>query len=171
MTSSLGWLAAMATGLSVFLIVAGFALSKRRDAVHQRMDRLLRQQHTHIDEDLRRPLLERLLRPILGQLSQVVGRFATSKSIDKIQAVIERADLAQSFDGSTFMTLRVFAGAGFALTLGAMALLLRTDPVQGIGFTVAGGGRPSSCPHSGSAARPRRGRVPSARPCPTWWIC
>ncbi|MBA3822828.1 MAG: type II secretion system F family protein [Ktedonobacterales bacterium] len=140
MISGIAWLAALATGLSIFLMVAGFALSKRRDAVNQRLDRLLQQQRAHIDEDLRRPLLERLLRPILGQLSQVVGRFAPSKSITKIQAVIERADLAQSFDGSTFMTLRVFAGAGFALTLGALALLMHTGLVQSTLFALAGGG-------------------------------
>jgi tight adherence protein C len=141
MTSSLSMLTALVTGLSIFLMVAGFAMTKRREAVNQRLDRLLRQQERiHIDEDLRRPLLERLMRPILGQFSQVVERFTPDKSIDKIQMLINRADMARSFDGSTFMTLRLFAGLGFALTLGAMALLMHSDIIQVVGFAAAGGG-------------------------------
>ncbi len=166
MISSIGWLAALLTGLSVFMMVAGFALSKRRDAVNQRLERLLRQQRVHIDEDLRRPLLERLMQPILRQFSQVVGRFAPSKSIDKIQVIIERADLAQSFDGSTFMTLRVFAGVGFALTLGALALLMQADLVHGIGFAAAGGGVAFIVPSIwlGGKAKARQNAISAALP-------
>ena len=140
MATSAAWLAALVTGLSVFLMVVGFALSQKREAVGHRLDRLMQQRRSVIEDDLRRPLLERLIRPILGYFAQRVGRFAPSKSIAKIQVIIDRADMAQSFDGSTFMTLRVFAGVGFALALGALALLAQSAPLQSLMLATAGGG-------------------------------
>jgi tight adherence protein C len=166
MGSSKVLLAALVTGLSVFLVVAGFAVTQRREAVNQRLDRLLRKERVRVDEDLRRPLLERLMRPILQQLSQVVGRFTTNKSIEKMQVAIQRADMAQTFDGSTFMSLRISAGIGFTLVLGALALLMGADPLHGIAFAAAGGGAAFMLPSIwlNGKAKARQGAIQAALP-------
>ncbi len=133
--------AACCAGISVIVLVVGVGRRARGDAVQQRLDRLLRQRIVMVDDELRRPLLERLVRPMLSNLGKSIGRLAPGNSLDKMQRVINRADLGGNLDASTFMALRFFAGVGFGLCFAALALVASGGMVQvvlgGVGAAAA----------------------------------
>lgn len=131
--------AALAAGLSVVLLVLGFGQRAQAESVRQRLDRILSHRAVPEDDELRQPLFERLLRPLLGKFATVVARFAPDKTLVKLQQNIVRADLTNVFDGSTFMTLRVFAGLGFGLFMMTLALIIQAGPTQVLAYGLGAG--------------------------------
>jgi tight adherence protein C len=109
------------------------------ETVRQRMDRILNQRAVLADDELRQPLFERLFRPMLDKFAVLVARFAPDATLKKLQETIRHADMTHVFDGSTFMTLRVFAGVGFGLCLATLTLLAREGAVQVFLFGLIGG--------------------------------
>lgn len=129
-----GWLdlgAACCAGVSIIVLVVGAGRRAKGDAVQQRLDRLTRQRVVNVeDEELRRPLLDRLVRPIFGSMGGVVTRFSHGKALNKIQGILVRADLVTTFDASTFTALRFFAGLGFGLGFALLALVVHGGMLQ-----------------------------------------
>ena len=133
-------LVALAASLSVLLLVIGIGMRTKAESVQQRLDSIMHQHAAYDDDELRKPLFERLMRPLLGKFSNVVTRFAPDKTLDKLQRNIMRADMGDVFDGSTFMTLRVFAGFGFGLFTAILVLLVGVAPMQILLFAMGAGG-------------------------------
>ena len=133
-------LAALAASLSVLLLVIGFGLRSKAESVRQRLDIIMHNHPMLDDDELQQPLFERLLRPLLGKFATVVTRFAPDKTLDKLQRNIMRADMGDVFDGSTFMTLRLFAGLGFGLCMAVLALIMGVAPMQILLFMLGAGG-------------------------------
>jgi tight adherence protein C len=123
--------ASACAGASVIVLVLGVGRGAKGDAVQQRLERLTRERIIAAeDEELRRPLFERLVRPIVGGMGGVVTRLSRGKSLDKVQRILARADLAATFDASTFTALRFFAGLGFGLGFAVTALVADAGMMQ-----------------------------------------
>jgi tight adherence protein C len=129
-------LAALCAGISVILFVIGAGRNARGDAVQQRMDRLLSRRSIIDQDELHRPLLERLLRPLRGKMGGFARRLSSGNALEKMQRAIDKADLNSTFDASTFMALRFFAACGAGLSFAVLALLAH----GGIFQVILGGG-------------------------------
>ncbi len=128
--------AAVCAGLSVIFLVMGAGRRAKGDEVQQRMDRLLHRRSLIDQDELHRPLMERLLRPLRGKLDVFARRFSSGNALAKMQRAIDKADLGSMFDASTFMALRFFAACGVGLLFAILALLAR----GGIFQVILGGG-------------------------------
>ncbi|MBF6592489.1 MAG: type II secretion system F family protein [Ktedonobacterales bacterium] len=133
-------LAAVGAFVSVLLLMAGIVQRRRPESVQQRLEQVLQQRRTAVEDDLRQPLMERLARPMLGQMGGVVGRFAPARLMEATHRQIQLADLGQSFDASAFMALRVLASAGLGLVIAILALVGRAPLTQIILGALAAGG-------------------------------
>lgn len=134
-------IAAFSAGLSVLLFMVGLARFRRPESMQRRLEQVLHQRRTTaVEDELRQPLMERIARPMLGQMAGVVGRFTPERLLATTHRQIQLADISHSLDASTFMALRLLAGAGFGLCCAILAMVGRAPLVQLVLGTVGAAG-------------------------------
>ncbi len=136
MAGILSLTASLLAAVSVLTLVGGIAKMRKPNAVRDRLDWAA--QRVNVTEgELRQPLLDRTLRPLLGGIASPIMRMAPRNSVEHLQRQIASADLEGSLDASTFMALRSLAGIGFgllaAILVSVMGLPLSRALMMGAG--------------------------------------
>lgn len=124
-----GWLpllAALSAFSSMLLLVGGLARVPRREQLRERLERLSavrREEPGGLDEALRLPVTDRLLRPLAATIARPIERFTPRRVTERTQRTLEYAGLAPPLDAALLIALRVLAGLGFGILGAALALM------------------------------------------------
>lgn len=127
----------------VLLAVLGAAIPARRDPILEHLDTFTRRSRTIDDIELQAPFVERVFKPIAGQLSKVMVRVTPAGVMEGTQKKLMYAGLSGQMQVSDFMGVRGLAlliSSGLTLLLGikagwsSLVLLLMLVIVGGIAY-------------------------------------
>lgn len=127
----------------VLLAVLGAAVPARRDPILEHLDTFTRRSRTIDDIELQAPFVERVFKPIAGQLSKVMVRVTPAGVMEGTQKKLMYAGLSGQMQVSDFMGVRGLAlliSSGLTLLLGikagwsSLVLLLMLVIVGGIAY-------------------------------------
>ena len=127
----------------VLLAVLGAAIPARRDPILEHLDTFTRRSRTIDDIELQAPFVERVFKPIAGQLSKIVVRVTPAGVMEGTQKKLMYAGLSGQMQVSDFMGVRGLAlliSSGLTLLLGikagwsSLVLLLMLVIVGGIAY-------------------------------------
>jgi len=117
MSSLLPLIAAIGAAASVLTLIAGLTSGRRsKPSVRARLQ-MATQRTSALEHELRLPLMERAVRPMVRGLTQVVVNSIPKNSMVSIDRKIVNADMEDRLDAATFATVRWIAAG----TLGICA--------------------------------------------------
>jgi tight adherence protein C len=126
--------------LAIVLIVVGVAAPRTADDVQARLMEYGAREATSLEElELSMPFSERVIKPIIGSVSQFMSRFTPEKTIEQTRHSLELAGRPNNWGPTEFLAVRGMA----AVLLAVLAFLLFTVTkrpfIQIIGATAVGG--------------------------------
>jgi tight adherence protein C len=139
MGSLLSLIAALGAAGSVLALMAALARRPRRPSVRERLEMASRRRTTALEEELRQPLMERAIRPMLAGLKALMINVVKPKSVEKIARQIAHADLEHRLDAPTFAAARAVLGLVMGLGCAVLALMVRAGVGSAMVFGVMGG--------------------------------
>lgn len=125
----------------VLLAVLGAAIPARKDPILEHLDNFARRTRTIDDIELQAPFVERVFKPIAGQLSKVIVRVTPAGVMEGTQKKLMYAGLSGQMQVSDFMGVRglaVLVAGGLTVLLGIKAgwsslVLLLVLTIVGVG--------------------------------------
>ncbi len=139
MSSLLSLIAALGAAGSVLALVVALARRPRQPSVRERLEMASRRRTTALEEELRQPLMERAVRPMLAGLKALMTNVVKPKSVEKIARQIAYADLADRLDAPTFAVARAILCLVMGLGCAALAIMVRAGVAAALIFGIGGG--------------------------------
>jgi tight adherence protein C len=132
-------LIALGFGAAVTMFVIGIALSRSADPLQSRLNQFgTREVRTLEEIELEASFSERVIKPIIQQMSKVVMRFTGQKGVDQTQLRLEMAGNPNNWTSSDFMGVRGLAALVCGGLLFAVMFLAQAAPLQLLLFSVGG---------------------------------
>lgn len=143
----LSFLAALLAALAVGVVLAGaYQLSRGQGALPERMEDFIQRPAASLEEiELQQPFLDRVIRPLLRQVSSLAGRVLPQPNLEEIRRDLLLAGSPWRLAAIDFLGLRLIAAltlGGGGLFFGATSglslpqLLLTSMAVAGLGSLV-----------------------------------
>ncbi|MGC8779746.1 MAG: type II secretion system F family protein [Anaerolineae bacterium] len=131
-------------GLAVFLSWLAYAPARRTAEVEDRLTSYLSRGVALEEEELREPVVQRIIIPLFRQLLRLAGGLAPRRNLEATQKLLTQAGdpgqlSALDFVGLRVLALAIFAGFGFLLSIGGQGVMtaLRNALLAGIvGFVL-----------------------------------
>ena len=98
--------------IAIFVVIAALVADERRLRVQERVEQLHQPPRSSLTEELALPFHQRILAPIVGNISAFIGSLAPAEALASATMEIERAGNPAGLTAQTFVTLRMFAGIG-----------------------------------------------------------
>ncbi len=157
---------AMAIGLSIVLIFIGIAMPRPADQIQERLVEYGGRPLTLEEIELSQPFSERIIKPLIRGMANLVLRLAPSRNVEVLQRKLEMAGRPNNWSPAEFMGVRALAG----VLLGVMGFMLMTlakadiGPKMMIGLAMAGLGYYLPTAWLGSRIKQRQQSIIKALP-------
>lgn len=157
---------AMAIGLSIVLIFIGISMPRPADQIQERLVEYGGRPLTLEEIELSQPFSERIIKPLIRGMANLVLRLAPSRNMETLQRKLEMAGRPNNWSPAEFMGVRALAG----VLLGVMGFMLMTlakadiGPKMMIGLAMAGLGYYLPTAWLGSKIKQRQQNIIKALP-------
>lgn len=157
---------AMAIGLSIILIFIGISMPRPADQIQERLVEYGGRPLTLEEIELSQPFSERIIKPLIRGMANLVLRLAPSRNMETLQRKLEMAGRPNNWTPAEFMGVRALAG----VLLGVMGFMLMTlakadiGPKMMIGTAMAGLGYYLPTAWLGSKIKQRQQNIIKALP-------
>ncbi len=157
---------AMAIGLSIVLIFIGISMPRPADQIQERLVEYGGRPLTLEEIELSQPFSERIIKPLIRGMANLVLRLAPSRNMETLQRKLEMAGRPNNWTPAEFMGVRALAG----VLLGVMGFMLMTlakadiGPKMMIGLAMAGLGYYLPTAWLGSKIKQRQQSIIKALP-------
>ncbi|MGQ9516523.1 MAG: type II secretion system F family protein [Anaerolineae bacterium] len=157
---------AMAIGLSIILIFVGISMPRPADQIQERLVEYGGRPLTLEEIELSQPFSERIIKPLIRGMANLVLRLAPSRNMETLQRKLEMAGRPNNWTPAEFMGVRALAG----VLLGIMGFMLMTlakaniGPKLMIGIAMAGLGYYLPTAWLGSKIKQRQQNIIKALP-------
>ncbi|MBC7242539.1 MAG: type II secretion system F family protein [Anaerolineae bacterium] len=157
---------AMAIGLSIVLIFIGISMPRPADQIQERLVEYGGRPLTLEEIELSQPFSERIIKPLIRGMANLVLRLAPSRNMEALQRKLEMAGRPNNWSPAEFMGVRGLAG----ILLGVMGFMLMTlakadiGPKMMIGLAMAGLGYYLPTAWLGSKIKQRQHNIIKALP-------
>lgn len=157
---------AMAIGLSIILIFIGISMPRPADQIQERLVEYGGRPLTLEEIELSQPFSERIIKPLIWGMANLVLRLAPSRNMETLQRKLEMAGRPNNWTPAEFMGVRALAG----VLLGVMGFMLMTlakadvGPKMMIGIAMAGLGYYLPTAWLGSKIKQRQQNIIKALP-------
>jgi len=157
---------AMAIGLSIVLIFIGISMPRPADQIQERLVEYGGRPLTLEEIELSQPFSERIIKPLIRGMANLVLRLAPSRNMEALQRKLEMAGRPNNWSPAEFMGVRGLAG----ILLGVMGFVLMTlakadiGPKMMIGLAMAGLGYYLPTAWLGSKIKQRQHNIIKALP-------
>jgi tight adherence protein C len=166
MAGLLPFIIAMAIGLSIVLIFIGISMPRPADQIQERLVEYGGRPLTLEEIELSQPFSERIIKPLIRGMANLVLRLAPSRNMEALQRKLEMAGRPNNWSPAEFMGVRGLAG----ILLGVMGFMLMTlakadiGPKMMIGLAMAGLGYYLPTAWLGSKIKQRQHNIIKALP-------
>jgi len=157
---------AMAIGLSIVLIFIGISMPRPADQIQERLVEYGGRPLPLEEIELSQPFSERIIKPLIRGMANLVLRLAPSRNMEALQRKLEMAGRPNNWSPAEFMGVRGLAG----ILLGVMGFMLMTlakadiGPKMMIGLAMAGLGYYLPTAWLGSKIKQRQHNIIKALP-------
>ncbi|MBM4435251.1 MAG: hypothetical protein FJ028_09165 [Chloroflexi bacterium] len=115
--------------LAIVLIFASICVGQGLDPAQARLRRIAARPRTLEELELRRPISERTLKPIIQMLSRLVGRFCPANTVRGLAVSLKRAG-TEGTSTEFFLGVKAFAALVGAVGGPALVNAITADPTQ-----------------------------------------
>lgn len=135
----MGILIALGMGAAVTMLFIGIALSRSTDPLQSRLNQFGTREVRSLEElELQESFYDRVVRPMVQQMSKVVIRFSGQKGVDQMQLRLEMAGSPNNWTSTDFMGVRGLAAVVCGGLLLAIMLLAQAALTQLLIFAIGG---------------------------------
>ncbi len=123
--------------IAILMIVGSLVLGQQLDPVQARLNQIAVRPRSLEELELRRPLSERMLKPIINSLSRLVGRFYPQNTVRGLALKLKRAGMEHT-STEFFLGVKGFAALVGLVAVPALVNLITSDGTQTLIGAVAG---------------------------------
>jgi len=122
--------------LSVIMVALGLGMPRRdENPIHSRLGQYATRPRTLEEMELQQPFLDRVIKPVIGALARIVGRYTPQRSVENIRHNLVLAGNPNNWQATDFMGLKGL----FALLVGGATLVFLFFYQNDLLFTIGGG--------------------------------
>jgi tight adherence protein C len=119
--------------LGILLVVGSMLMGQELDPVQARLQQIAVRARTLEELELQRPIAERTLKPIITNISRLIGRFYPANTVRSVELKLKRAGM-ENTSTEFFLGVKGFAAVVGAIALSAILNLMTND----LTWTIAG---------------------------------